>query len=287
MTNPLNDLKNNVSNLTTAQRSIADYILKNSSEAAFLTVNQLANRVNTSTTTIMRLTSNLGYSGYSEFQKGLQQLLRDRTAPPNRLEDNLKNVGSDDLWGKTIDHHLDHIHQVRSQLSKNQLDEVVNQIISSNQIYCTSVRSGLPVGQYLTHGLNRTMGNCKLVLADTVDWVDEVISMQPGDLIIATSFPRYARRIIDFIKAAKLREVNVVAITDSYSAPIVEYADIVLPCDSKSLAFHNSPIAAMIVVDYLITATAISQSAKTKQRLDEVNNVLTSMNYHYKENDED
>ncbi|WP_252312207.1 MurR/RpiR family transcriptional regulator [Sinobaca sp. H24] len=287
MTNPLNDLKNNVSNLTTAQRSIADYILKNSSEAAFLTVNQLANRVNTSTTTIMRLTSNLGYSGYSEFQKGLQQLLRDRTAPPNRLEDNLKNVGSDDLWGKTIDHHLDHIHQVRSQLSKSQLDEVVNQILSSNQIYCTSVRSGLPVGQYLTHGLNRTMGNCKLVLADTVDWVDEVISMQPGDLIIATSFPRYARRIIDFIKAAKLREVKVVAITDSYSAPIVEYADIVLPCDSKSLAFHNSPIAAMVVVDYLINATAMSQSTKTKQRLDEVNNVLTSMNYHYKETDKE
>lgn len=287
MTNPLEDLKNKVSNLTSAQRSIADYILKNSSEAAFLTINQLAKRVNTSTTTIMRLTSNLGYSGYSEFQKGLQQLLRDRTAPPNRLEDNLKNVGSDDLWGKTIDHHLDHIQQVRNQLSKNQLDEVVNQILSSHQIFCTSVRSGLPVGQYLTHGLNRTMGNCKLVLADTVDWVDEVISMQSGDLIIAASFPRYARRIIDFIKAAKLRDVKVVAITDSYSAPIVEYADIVLLCDSKSLAFHNSPIAAMVVVDYLINATAISQSAKTKQRLDDVNNVLTSMNYHYKETDEE
>lgn len=58
MTDPLNTIKENLSQLTNAQRAIADYILKNSSDVAFLTINQLAQRVDTSTTTIMRLTSN-------------------------------------------------------------------------------------------------------------------------------------------------------------------------------------------------------------------------------------
>lgn len=283
MTDPLIIIKENLSQLTNAQRAIADYILKNSSDVAFLTINQLAQRVNTSTTTIMRLTSNLGYKGYSEFQKGLQQLLRNQTAPQNRLKVNLENLNEDDLWDNTITHHLYHIQKITEQMSKEQLDEVVKKITSSNQIYCTSVRSGLPVGQYLSHGLNRTLGNCRLMIADTSDWVDEVITMQPQDLIIATSFPRYAKRIIDFIKAAKDRGVKIVAITDSYSSPIIEYADISLICDSDSLAFHNSPIAAMVVADYLINATALSQSEKAKERLDQINDVLTSMNYHYKE----
>ncbi|MFB5660409.1 MurR/RpiR family transcriptional regulator [Alteribacillus sp. HJP-4] len=283
MTDPLTTIKENLSKLTNAQRIIADYILKNSSEVAFLTINQLAQRVNTSTTTIMRLTSNIGYTGYSEFQKGLQQLLRAQTAPQNRLEVNLENVNKDDLWGNTINHHLSHIQKLMEQLTKPQLDEVVHKIISSRQVFCISVRSGLPVGQYLTHSLNRTLGNCNLVMADTSDWVDDIINMDSEDLIIATSFPRYAKRIIDFVKAAKEQGVQIVAITDSYSSPIIEYADTVLICDSISLAFHNSPIGAMVVADYIINATAIGQSEKTKKRLDKVNNVLTNMNYHFKE----
>ncbi|ADC49611.1 transcriptional regulator RpiR family SIS domain protein [Alkalihalophilus pseudofirmus OF4] len=281
MTNPLTVIKEHLSKLTNAQRIIADYILKNSSEVAFLTIHDLAQRVNTSSTTIMRLMSNLGYSGYSEFQKGLQKLIRDQTAPQTRLEINLENVNKDDLWGNTINHHLYQIQKVMEQMPKSQLDEVVKKITSSRQVICTSVRSGLPIGQYLTHGLNRTLGNCRLVIADTSDWVDEIITMKSEDLIIATSFPRYAKRIIDFVKAAKCHGVQIVAITDSYSSPIVEYADIVLPCDSDSLAFHNSPIVAMIVADYLINATAIGQSEETRKRLDKINEMLKDMNYHY------
>ncbi|KYG59936.1 MurR/RpiR family transcriptional regulator [Planococcus maritimus] len=284
---PLTSIKENLSKLTAGQRTIADYIMKNSSEAAFLTVYELAQRVNTSTTTIMRLTANLGYSGYSEFQKGLQQRLRDQTAPQNRLKLNLESPTEGDLWENTIAHHLHLIRTLAEQLPKAQLDAAVQKIVSARHIYCTSVRSGLPVGQYLSNGLNRTSGNAKLVIADTSDWVDEVITMNEGDLIIATSFPRYAKRIIDFVKAAKLRNVQIVAITDSFSSPIVEFADLTLICESDSLAFHNSPISAMVVADYLINATAITQSEKTKERLDLINDVLTGMDYHYNNSSKD
>ena len=280
MENPITILKDNISELTKAQKNIADYILKNPSEVAFLTINQLATRVNTSTTTIMRLTSSIGYSGYSEFQKGLQQLLREQTAPQNRLTVNLQNVDQDDLWSHTIQHHLFHIQQTMERISKEQLHDVVQRITSSERIYCTNVRSGLPVGEYLTHGLNRSLGNCRLIWADVSDWVDEVVAMNANDVLIAISFPRYGVRIIDFIKAAKARGVQVIAITDSYSSPIVEYANCLLTCDSSSLAFHNSPIPAMVLADYLINAVAITKSEKTKERLNEINEVLTTINYH-------
>lgn len=279
---PLIRLKESLPELTNAQRNVADYILKNPSEVAFLTVNQLAQCVKTSTTTIMRLTSRLGYSGYSDFQEGLQQLIRELTAPHQRLEVNLENLDKNDLWGNTINHHLHQIQSVMGHISGSQLDEVVQKIISSRRVYCTSVLSGLPVAQYLKQGLNRTVGNCKLMIADTTsDWVDDVITMQPSDLMIAISFPRYARRIIHYMKIAKQQGTKIVAITDSYSSPVVEYADVVLPCNSDSLAFHNSPVVAMVVADYLISATAIEQSETTKKRLDQINRILTNTQYHY------
>ncbi|UOQ91907.1 hypothetical protein MUO14_15475 [Halobacillus shinanisalinarum] len=94
MDNLLVNLKERISELTITQRKVADYILQNPSEVAFLTVDQLARKVGTSTTTIMRLTFTLGYTGYSQFQKGLQAILRNRTAPHTRLETNLKDMGT-------------------------------------------------------------------------------------------------------------------------------------------------------------------------------------------------
>ncbi|MFS0788822.1 MurR/RpiR family transcriptional regulator [Shouchella sp. 1P09AA] len=285
--NPLIILKDNLQELTPVQRKVADYIIKNPSDVAFMTVHQLAQVVETSTTTIMRLTNRLEYSGYTEFQEGLQQLVREQTAPHHRLEVNLEQVDKDDLWSNTITSYLQRIQTMSSHISSDQVGEVVRQIVNSRHIYCTSVLSGLPVAQYLRQGLNRTLGNCQLLTADaTSEWVDNVINMQSDDLIIVVSFPRYARRIIHLLEAAKKRGTKVVAITDKYSSPVVEYADVVLPCQSTSLAFHNSPIEAMIVADYLISATAIQQSESTKRRLDNINHILTKTRYHQQPMDE-
>lgn len=273
-------LRDNINKLTEAQRKVGNYILRNPSEVAFLTVDQLALKVGTSTTTVMRLANYLGYSGYTELQKGLQTILRNYAAPHSRLESNLQEVNPDNLWISTINHHIEHIQSINQMIPKETIDKALDIILSANRIYCTSVRSGLPVGQYLSLGLNRSMGNCQLIEADSSYWVDEVISFTSNDVVIATSFPRYARGVIDFVKTAKEYGAQVISITDSYSSPIVSYSDITLPCDSSSIAFHNSPIPAMVVADYLVSAVAITNSEEIKDRLDRLNSVLTNINYH-------
>ncbi|MFA1712655.1 MurR/RpiR family transcriptional regulator [Peribacillus frigoritolerans] len=281
MENPILKLKNKISELTETQRRVADYIIKNPVDVAFLTVDQLAGIVGTSTTTIMRLTFSLNYSGYTEFQKGLQELLRNRAAPQIRLEANLKGLNESDLWIRSAESQLNNIQSTVEMISTESLNKTVEMIVSAERIFCTSVRSGLPVAQHLTFGLNRLLGNCELIVADLSDWVDKGINFTSKDLVIATSFPRYARRIVEFAMAAKDNKAQIISITDSYSSPLVKYSDLVLPCNSSSIAFHNSPIASMLVADYLVSAIAINYPEKTKNRLDEINSILTKMNYHY------
>ncbi|OIJ13839.1 transcriptional regulator [Anaerobacillus arseniciselenatis] len=284
MDDPILKLKNEISNLTASQRKVADYILKNPMEVAFLTVDQLAGLVGTSTTTIMRLTFSLNYSGYTEFQKGLQELLRNQAAPHTRLEANLKDVSESDLWNRCVENQISNINKTKEIITNETLINVLDLITSSKRVYCTSVKSGLPVAQYLTFGLNRLLGNCELVIADQSDWVDLLLNLDSNDVVIATSFPRYARRIVDFVSQAKESEAKIITITDSYSSPLIKYSDIILPCNSGSLAFHNSPIASMVVADYLISSLAINYPDRTKVRLDKVNDVLTKINYHYHNN---
>ena len=281
MENPIVKLQSKISELTESQRKVADYIIKHPLDVAFLTIDQLAGVVGTSTTTIMRLSFNIGYSGYTEFQKGLQEILRNQAAPQTRLEANIKGISENNLWGRYTEKQINNIQDTLDTISPESLEKTLEMISSAERIICTSVRSGLPVAQYLTHGLNRLLGNTHLVVADVSDWVDSVVNMTSKDLLIAISFPRYARRIIDFTKIAKSNGMQVISITDSYSSPLVDHSNLILPCNSSSIAFHNSVVSSMFVADYLISALAINNPEKTKKRLDEVNSILTDMNYHY------
>lgn len=281
MENPIALLKEKLPLLTNSQRTVANFILENPLEVNFLTVDQLARKVGTSSATIMRLAFSLGYTGYSEFQKDLQLNLRSQAAPKTRFEANLVDRQETSLWTSVIDHHLKNIQHTLDIISNETLEEVVRTLTESNKIYLTSVRSGLPVIQHLFHGLNRILGNCKMLPADNIEWVDEIINLEKGDLLIAVSYPRYSNRLMSLLEQAKKRGAFVISITDSYTSPLVKHSNIILPCTSNSLSFHNSIVPSIVVSDYIISAVAKKYPTKTKERLEKLNKVLTTLDYHF------
>lgn len=273
-------LKKNIKELTNSERKVANYIIKEPTEVMFDTINELSKTVGTSTTTIMRLATKMGYSGYTELQRDVQEIIKDGKAPQARLTSNLKNIEKENLWTETINHYATQLTQFSNQIDESTLNNAVNLIEKARNICCTCVRSGLPAGEYFSQNVNRIKGNCNLIVADVSDWVDEVVSMDSADVLVAISYPRYAKRISDFVKIAKEQNVKIIVITDTYSSPLVDYADVIIPCDSNSLAFHNSPILSLIAIDYIINSLAIKESRKDTNRLDAIDQTLKRIGYH-------
>ncbi|MFD2699043.1 MurR/RpiR family transcriptional regulator [Paenibacillus shunpengii] len=276
----IHKLQHRVVELTQAQRRIADYIVQNPMEVAFLTVDKLASKVGTSTATIMRFSAAVGYSGFSELQKELQLNMKHKAAPQTRLEANLKHSNKSKLLHNHVELQFNNIQYSLDNITEETFQHIVEKIANSRQVLCTSVRSGRAVGEYLSLGINRLLGNCQYIDADQSDWVDELVHLNSSDLIIAVSYPRYAKRIKDMLEVAKSYDVEVLLITDSYSSPLTKYANYVLPCSSASIGSHNSIVAAIFIVDFILSALAINDPERTKPRLDKINNILTKMSYH-------
>lgn len=273
-------LKDNIKKLTKSERKVANYIIKEPTEVMFDSINELSKSVGTSTTTIMRLSTKMGYSGYTELQRNVQEVIKDGKAPQARLTSNLKNIEKENLCTETINHYATQLNQFSNQIDESTLNNAVKLIENAKKICCTCVRSGLPAGQYFSQNVNRIKGNCNLIIADVSDWVDEVVSMGPDDVLVAISYQRYAKRINDFVKIAKEQNIKIIIITDTYSSPLVDYADVIIPCDSNSLAFHNSPILSLIAIDYIINSLAIKESSKDTNRLDTIDQMLKRIGYH-------
>ena len=95
-----NDLSNRIneaySTLSKGQKLLASYITDNYDKAVFLTAAKLGEVVGVSESTVVRFATHLGYKGYPDFQKALEELVRNklRTADGGGLwtDQSVKNL---------------------------------------------------------------------------------------------------------------------------------------------------------------------------------------------------
>lgn len=278
-TNVLEQLRYKVPTLTDSQKKVADYILKNPLEVIFLTIDQLSNTIGTSTSTIMRLAFSLGYSGYADFQKDLQELLRYRVAPSVRLNANIKDLEHNNLLTKCAEKQIDNLQKTLEVLSAESLENALEMILSADKIYLSGVRTVHSVAHYLYQNLNRLLGNCELLIPGTGDLPERVSALNSSSVLIAISLPRYQRTITEITQIAAKQNSKVIALTDGYSSPLASYANVLLPFNYGSLAFHNSVIGAMLIADYIITAIASKKPESMRQRLEEVERIFDDWDF--------
>lgn len=274
----LSRLKQETTNMTPAQRRVADYILKNPVDTSFMTLDQLSGVVGTSTATVMRLSFRLGYTGYSDFQRDLQELLRDRVAPTTRLEINKKKLEHSSILANCAENHVNNLKATMAFLTKEAIDKCLDLIENAEKIYIVGMRSSFAIAYYLHQALNQITGNCKLLKADSGDNVDDLLNIGPADLVIGITMPRYSRPTVETIKVIKGFGPKIIGITDGYSSPLAPLADVILPCSVRSLAFHNSIAGPIFLVDFLITSIAMNKPQKTKNRLEAAEPILKQLN---------
>ena len=82
----LNRINNSYNSMSKGQKILATYITDNYDKAVFLTAAKLGETVGVSESTVVRFAMHLGYKGYPEFQKSLEELVRNKLNSIQRME---------------------------------------------------------------------------------------------------------------------------------------------------------------------------------------------------------
>ena len=72
--------------MSKGQKRLAEYVKENYDKAVFLTAARLGEIVGVSESTVVRFATQLGYRGYPEFQKALEELVRTKLNSIQRME---------------------------------------------------------------------------------------------------------------------------------------------------------------------------------------------------------
>ena len=266
--NLLKEIEERLPTFSKGQRLISAYILNNYDKAAYMTAAKLGSIVNVSESTVVRFAIELGYEGYPEFQHALQEMVRTKLTSFQRMEVTNSLIGDGDVLGKVLLSDADKIKRTLEDIDREAFFAAVDDIVSASNIYVIGARSSASLASFLSHNLGMVFDGVKSVpTASSGEMFENMLNLCADDVLIAISFPRYSKKVINAVDYASGKGAKVIAITDSTASPIAELADRQLLAKSDMASFVDSLVAPLSIINAIIVAVARKNQDELTQRL--------------------
>lgn len=282
-----NDLiRKKFTTLTNRQKLVATYILNNPQQTAYQTAKEIGELTKTSETTVIRFCYTLGYDGYSHLQRAIRESLLD-----NQQSDPLEKfrvskgveIRTENLIEYNKEQDIAFIKQNLDSISTELYEKVVDAILHSKQICVVGLRSSNAPARWLAYSLNMIKGNTHFYRGELDDAISLVSEMNKKSLliVIAFSFPEYAQETVSFVKNAKKKGVQILAITDSELTPISLLADMLIKIETPSPAGIKGMPIIFSVLNLIVSGLSSSKQVDIEKRLKNYEN--TSEQFFFKD----
>lgn len=273
--------------MSKGQKLIAEYILKHYDKAAFMTASKLGTSVGVSESTVVRFANELGFTGYPELQKALQELIKTKLTTVQRIELSNNFINEENALKGVLKSDMENIRGTLEKMNIKTFENVVNNIFTAKKIYIIGLRSSTALAEFLGFYLNLILDNVKMVSYGISDIFEQMISITDEDLVIGIGFPRYASRTIEALNFAHRKGTKVVAITDSLLSPLASKADYTLIAQSNMASFVDSLVAPLSLINALIIAVGLREKEKISSTFTELENIWEDYQvYAYKDSEE-
>jgi DNA-binding MurR/RpiR family transcriptional regulator len=257
MTDILTKIETMMPEFSKGQKAIGRYMLEHYDKAAYLTASKLGAVVRVSESTVVRFAIELGFEGYPELQKSLQELIRTKLTSVQRMEITNDRIGDGEVLTKILSGDIDKIRTTLDRIDPAAFDAAVDAIIGAKHIYISGMRSASLLSGFLGYYFNLMFDDVRTVQAtSSSEMFEQMFRIDAGDVFIGISFPRYSKRIIDAMDYAKSKGAVTVALTDSDTSPLAQGADHLLIARSDMASFVDSYVAPLSVINALIVAVS-------------------------------
>ncbi len=267
-------IRNIYSTLSKGHKKIANAILNDYDKAAYLTASRLGRMVGVSESTVVRFAAELGFEKYSEFQRAVQELVRTRLTPNQRIEVTKQRIGRGDILESVIESDINKIRYTLDKLDRKVFDKSVDAILEARHIYITGARNTEPLAKILAYNLSLIFDNVKFVSPTSSSEVfEQMYSVGEKDTLIAFSFPRYSSKVVNAVKFASQNCAKVVVFTDSEISPLAEYASFLITAQSDMASFMDSLVAPLSIINAIVVEITHRKEKEIRARFDSLEKI--------------
>ena len=276
-------LEDKESTFSKGQRRIAAYITESYDKAAFMTASRLGKTVGVSESTVVRFAVELGFDGYPEMQKVMQEIVMNRLTSVQRIEVANDRIGNQDVLTKVLQADADKIRQTAETVSREHFRCAVDAILKSRKIYVLGVRSAAPLANFAGYYLNYMFEDVRvLTVSGAGEMFENLVNITPDDVVIAFSFPRYSSATLKAVQYCRGVGATVIGITNSNMSPLAQHSDYTLIAKSDMVSLVDSLVAPLSVVNALLVSLASAREKEVQKSLGTLERVWEEYNIYEK-----
>ena len=279
-----NDLTSRINecygSLSKGQKILATYITDNYDKAVFLTAAKMGQVVGVSESTVVRFATHLGYKGYPEFQKALEEMVRNKLNSIQRMEVTYGRISQSHILETVLQSDQEKIKDTLEHIDEHAFELAVDTIIKAKHIYIVGIRSCAPLAAFMAFYFNLMFENVTLLQTNnSSELFEQMVRISKDDVIIGISFPRYSMRTLKAMEFANNRNAKVITLTDSVHSPMNLYSSCNLIARSDMASIVDSLVAPLSVINALIVALCMKKPGEVAKTLETLADIWNE--YHY------
>jgi len=252
-------IQNSFNKLSKGQKLIAEYIMNHYDKAAFMTAATLGETVGVSESTVVRFANTLGFEGYRELQKELQELIKNKLTTVQRISLSGDFSNYENALKQVVKKDMDNMERTFNEMDYGAFETAVEMTLSANTVYVIGLRSSSFLAGYLGFYLNFLLDDVKVITTGPNDVFEQLLKANEKDVVIGISYPRYSKRTLEALDYVKEKGCQIIGITDSLISPAAQYADATLIASSNMLSFVDSLVAPMSLINGFIVAIGMEK----------------------------
>lgn len=256
------------SKMSKGQKAISAFIYDHYDQAVFMTAAKLGDTVGVSESTVVRYAMFIGYNGYPEFQRDLEDWVQNKINSVQKIGAKYGKSTQSEILTSVLQADIEKLQDTIQKLDPTAFETAVDIILEAKTVYVMGVRSCEPLAEFLNFYLNMIRGNVILLKTTSIsETFEQMIRVDEQDAMIGISFPRYSMRTLKAMEFANDRNAKVITITDSVHSPMNLYSSCNLLARSDMVSIVDSLVAPLSVINALVVAMCLKRPEDVKKNL--------------------
>lgn len=242
-----------------AEKKVVSFIEDNPEEIIHLSITEVAERSETSESSVVRLCKRLGYKGFQDLKI---HLAKDVISPEKQIHEVIEK--EDDVLTikkKIFQSNIQALYDSIEVCSDEEINLAVEAITKAETVEFYGTGGSGAVALDAQHKLLK-MGVKVFAYSDAVLQAMSASALGEKDVVVGISHTGSNRDVLHAMKLAKKNGATVICITNSSKSPITQISDILLHTASKETLFRtdaiSSRIAQLTIIDVLVAVLAMN-----------------------------
>jgi DNA-binding MurR/RpiR family transcriptional regulator len=254
--------------LSPGQRRIAQYLIEHITEAAFLSITDLAERVGVSQPSVTRFAAAVGFSGYPALREKLQSIALGTLAGGPVTDDESRG---NELQA-AVDAEIENLENLRRDFADpDQVIELGRKLSESTPLTILGLRISASLAEYFAYAARRIHPDVRLVTRGGSVAYDALLQSREagGTWVLAFSMPRHAQETLTALRVARSAGLKIALVTDLALGHVADEADVLFSTGTGSRLVFDSYAAPGVIAAALLQAMTDADPERTQARLEE------------------